>query len=170
MPVARATTSAISSAPTCVRSSRGALVAPLLDSLSWVLELLLQLGQLAVLQLGDLVEVALALQFLDLETHLVDGFHDLGAALGLGLFGLPDLVVVGDFLLQLGDLFLDQAEAFDRGLVLLAAHGFALDLELDQPAVEPVHDLGLGVAFDGILLAASSIRSMALSGRKRSVM
>jgi hypothetical protein len=35
-----------------------------------------------------------------------------GAALGLGLLGLPDLVVVGDLLLQLGDLFLDQRKRF----------------------------------------------------------
>jgi hypothetical protein len=80
--------------------------------------------------------------------ELVDFFADLRAALGLGLLGLPDLVVVGDFLLQLGDLVLDQAEALLRGFVLLAAHGFALDLQLDQAAVEAVHDLGLGVHLD----------------------
>jgi hypothetical protein len=47
-----------------------------------------------------------------------------------------------------GDLFLDQAEALDRGLVLLLAHGLALDLQLDQAAVEPVDGFGLGVDLD----------------------
>ena len=68
MPVARDTTSAISSAPTCVRSSCGW---PLLRLARFVglrfLQLLLELRQLAVLQLGDLVEVALALELLDLR-------------------------------------------------------------------------------------------------------
>lgn len=50
--------------------------------------------------------------------------------------------------MQLGDLVLDQAEALLRGFVLLAAHGFALDLQLDQAAVEPVHHLGLGIHLD----------------------
>ena len=112
------------------------------------LEPLLQLGQAAVLQLGDLVEVALAGELLDLAAQLVDLFLDVGAALGLGLLGLPDLVEVGDLLLQLGDLFLDQRQALLRGFVLFALDGFALDLQLDQAAVEPVHDLGLGVDLD----------------------
>src|SRR5215204_358064 len=71
MPVARATTSAISSAPTCVRSS-GRLR---------FLQLLFQRRQLAVLQLGDLVEVALAGELLDLAAQLVDLFLHVGAAL-----------------------------------------------------------------------------------------
>ncbi|EKE16993.1 MAG: hypothetical protein ACD_10C00684G0001, partial [uncultured bacterium] len=108
----------------------------------------LQLGQLAVLQLGHLVEVALALQFLDLLLDLLDLLAHMLAALGLGLLGLPDLVEVGNFLLQRFDFFLDQAKALLRGLVLLAAHGFALDLQLDQAAIELVHHLGLGVDLD----------------------
>ena len=113
-----------------------------------LLQLLLELGQLAVLQFGDLVEVALALQLLDLETHPVDLLLQVGRTLGGGLLGLPDLVEVGGLALQLGDLFLEQAEAALRAFVLLAAHRLALDLQLDQPAVELVHHLGLGIDLD----------------------
>ncbi|KWT97198.1 hypothetical protein APY03_1758 [Variovorax sp. WDL1] len=113
-----------------------------------LLQALLQAGQLAVLQLGNLVEVALAGEFGNLELDLVDLLADVRAALGLGLLGLPDLVEVGELLLHAGDVLLDQAQALLGGLVLLAAHGLALDLELDEAAVEAVHDLGLGVHLD----------------------
>eukprot|EP01136_Pigoraptor_vietnamica_P037821 Opistho-1_new@106316 len=113
-----------------------------------VLELLLQLRQLAVLQLGDLVEVALALELLDLRADAVDVFLQVRRALGRGLLGLPHLVQIGRLALELRDVLLDQAEALLRGLVLLLAHRLALDLQLDQPAVELVHHLGLGVDLD----------------------
>src|SRR3989344_3314074 len=111
---------------------RGAVLARLLRLR--FLQLLFQLGQLAVLQLGHLVEVALAGEFFDLEFELVDGLAHMRAALRLGFFGLPDFVVIGNFLLQLGDLFLNERKAFLRGLILLATHRFALDLQLDQAA------------------------------------
>ena len=112
------------------------------------LELTLQIGQLAVLQLGDLVEIPLALEFLDLQLDLLDLFAHVLAALGLGLLGGPDVFEVSDFLLQRSDLFLDQRQALLRGLVLFLLHGLALNLQLDQAAVELVHDLGLGVDLD----------------------
>ncbi|MDH6595062.1 hypothetical protein M2165_004951 [Variovorax sp. TBS-050B] len=90
----------------------------------------------------------IARELLDLELELVDLLADLRAALGLRLLGLPDLVVVGDLLLQLRDLFLEQAQALDGRLVLFLAHGLALDLQLDQPAVEAVHHFGLRVHLD----------------------
>src|SRR3990167_6923084 len=71
MPVARATTSAISSAPTIVRSSCG----PPVPSLA---PLALPLSEL---QYGHLVEIALALEFLDLELDLLDLFLHVGRAL-----------------------------------------------------------------------------------------
>ncbi len=111
MPVARDTTSAISSAPTIVRSSCGLPLLPLFGFLRLrFLQPLLQLGQLAVLQLGDLVEVALALELLDLVADAVDLFLDLRRALRGGLLGLPDLLEVGVLAFELADLFLDQAE------------------------------------------------------------
>ena len=113
MPVARATTSAISSAPTSVRSSCGRPPsAPFFCSVACAsLSLLLELRELAVLQLGDLVVVALALQLLDLRAGAVDLLEQLRRALRGGLLGLPDLVQVGDLALQPVDLLLDQAAA-----------------------------------------------------------
>ena len=59
-----------------------------------------------------------------------------------------DLVQIGDFFLELDDLFVDQFQPLQRSLVLLLLHGFTLDLQLDQPSVELVHDFGLGVELD----------------------
>ena len=112
------------------------------------LELLFKDRQLAILQLGDFVEVALAGEVLDLVAQPLDLFHDHCRTLSLGLFGLPDFVVVVDLFLQCEYLFLDQAQTLSGGLVLLALDGLALDLQLDQPSVELVHDLRLGVHLD----------------------
>ncbi len=109
------------------------------------LQLGFKLRQLAVLQLRQLVELPLALQLGHLHLELVDFFLDVGGTLHLRLLGLPDLLEVGILLLQLGDLVLDQGETFLRSLVLLLLDRLALDLELDQPAVELVHRLGLRV-------------------------
>ena len=111
------------------------------------LELGLELRQLAVLQLGHLLQLALALQLRDLGADAVDLFLDVGRALHLRLLRLPHLVEVGVFLFQPPDLALDQVEALLRRLVLLLLHRLALDLQLDQAAVEPVHDFRLGVDF-----------------------
>ena len=67
------------------------------------------------------------------------------AALHLRLLGLPDLLEVGVLLVQALDLLLDQREALARAFVLFLLHRLALDLQLDQPAVELVHRLRLGV-------------------------
>ncbi len=100
------------------------------------------------MQLGHAVEVALALEFLDLALDAFDLFLHIRGALGLRLFDLPDFLQVGSLALELGDLVLDQGHALHGSLVLLLAHRLALDLQLDQPAVEPVHGLGLGVDLD----------------------
>ena len=49
---------------------------------------------------------------------------------------------------ELGDLFLDQAQALAARPRPSPSHRLALDLQLDQPAVELVHHLGLGVDLD----------------------
>ncbi len=143
MPVARETTSAISSAPTCVRSSWFGFVAGVRRLGS--LRLRLELRQLAVLQLGNLVELAFALQLRDVGLDAIDLFLDVRGALHRRLLGLPDLLEIGILLLEAPDLLLDQLEAALGRFVLLLADGLALDLELDQPAVEPVHRLGLRI-------------------------
>ena len=104
--------------------------------------------QLAVLQFGHLVEVALAGKFFNLKTNAVALFQQALGALVLGFFGLPDFIKVGNFLLQLDDFFLDQAKAFQRRFIFLAAHRFALDLQLNQPAVQPVQDFRFGIDLD----------------------
>ena len=145
MPVARETTSAISSAPTSVRSSLNAGL-PVARHFG-LLQLRFQLRQLAVLDLGDLVELALALQFDHLAAQLVDFFLDVGAALHLGLLGFPDFFQVGVFAAEFVDLVFQQGQAFFRRLVGFPLHRLALDLQLDDAAVELVHHLGLGIDF-----------------------
>ena len=49
-------------------------------------EPLFQLGQLAVLKFGHLVELAFAGQFIDAKAHPVNFFLDERAALGIGFF------------------------------------------------------------------------------------
>ena len=74
--------------------------------------LLLELGQLAVLQLGDLVEVALALELLDLRADAVDLFLARCAepcAAAFSAFQISSRSAYSRS--QPGDLFLDQAEA-----------------------------------------------------------
>ncbi len=146
MPVARETTSAISSAPTWVRSSL--LRRRLGFAAVGLLQLRFQLRQLAVLQLGHLLPVALALGFFHLQADLFDFFLDVGAALHRRLLGLPDFFQVGVFALEFADLFLDQRQALLRGFVLFLLHRFALDLQLDHAAVELVHHFRLGIDLD----------------------
>ena len=76
-----------------------------------LLELGLELGQLPVLNLGDLVELALALQVSHLGAQLVNLFLDGDTALHGRFLGLPYLVKVGIFLSQARDFLLDQLQA-----------------------------------------------------------
>ena len=110
-----------------------------------LLELRLQLRHAPVLQLGDLLPIALALGRLHFDLEPLDLFLDVLRALHLGLLGLPDLLQVGVLALEPGDLFLDQGQALARGFVLFLLHRLALDLQLDHPALELVHLLRLGV-------------------------
>ena len=110
-----------------------------------LLELRLERRQLAVLQLGHLLPVALAARLFHLELDLVDLFLDMLRPLQLGLFGLPDFIEVGVLALEPLDFLLDRGEPFLRRFVLFLLHRLALDLELDQTPVEPVHRLRLGV-------------------------
>ena len=111
------------------------------------LQLRFKLRQLAVLQLGHLVELAFALQTGHLGLEPVDFLLEVRATLNLRLFGFPDLFQVVVLALQPEQFFLDQVHALLRCLVLLLAHRFALDLELDHAPVEFVHDFRLGIDF-----------------------
>ena len=109
------------------------------------LELRFELRQPAVLDLRHLLPVALALRLVHLLAQLLDLFLDVLRALHRGLLGLPFLLEVGVLLLEALDLLLDQLKALLRGLVFFFSHRFALDAQLDQAPLEPVHRLGLGV-------------------------
>ena len=100
------------------------------------------------MQLGHLGQVALAGEGLDLLAQGVDFKAHLRAALGCGFFGFPDFVQICDLFLQAGDFFVDERKALERGFVFFFLDGFTLNLQLNQPAVELVHDLGLGVKLD----------------------
>ena len=73
-----------------------------------LLELRLELRQLAVLELGHLLPVALAPRLFHLQLDLVDLLLDVLRARDLRLLGLPDLVEVGVLALEPRDLVLDQ--------------------------------------------------------------
>ncbi|KOT22176.1 hypothetical protein DM52_2199 [Burkholderia mallei] len=112
-----------------------------------LLEPRLELRQLAVLQLGDLLELAFALQARNVGTHLVDLFLQLRTALHGCLLGRPDLVEIRVFAPEPLDFLLDQRKTLLRRFVRLLLHRFALDLQLDQTAIELVHFFGLRVDF-----------------------
>ena len=118
----------------------------------------------AVLQLGHARQVALAPRRLEVGLGLLDLLLDLRGALDLGFFRLPDLLQIRIFLLQLGDIVLKLGQALLGGLVVLLLQRLALDLQLDQPAVETIQLFRLESISMRMRLAASSIRSMALSG------
>ena len=144
-PVHLETISAISSAVTSSESSEPSAW----SSSRWILlgsEVLLELDQLAVADLGRALEVALAL-----------GALELGAAALLAL--LLDLAHVGDRLLfsfsqrafmarapwsrRFGDLVAaPSSRSFAGGVALLLAAPRCLDLELDAPALDLVELLG----------------------------
>ena len=69
------------------------------------------------------------------------------AADHIGFFGLPHFVEIGVFALLSLDFFLDVVKAFFRRVVFFLLDGFAFDLQLNQPAFEFVHRLGLRVDF-----------------------
>ena len=143
MPVARDTTSAISSTPTCVRSSRASPSRCAAVSASF--SCFSSCGILPYCSSLILLPVALALGLVHLELGALELFLDVGRALHARLLGLPDFLEVGVFLLEALDLVLDEAQALLGSLVLLLLQRLALDLELDEAPVEAVHHLGLGI-------------------------
>ncbi len=114
-------------------------------SLLCLLQLRFELRDAPVLELGDFLPVAFALRPLHLELQLFQLFLDVLRARYLRLLRLPDFLQIGVFALELLYFALDQRQAFLRGFVLLLLYRFALDLELDNAPIEPVHGLGLGI-------------------------
>jgi hypothetical protein len=96
-------------------------------------------------------------------------FLDVRAALHHRFFGLPDFFQIGIFARQFFDFFLDQRQTFMGRFILFTLHRFTFDFQLNQTTIS----LSITSGFESISIlifdAASSIRSIALSGRKRSV-
>src|SRR5690606_3305207 len=110
-----------------------------------LLELPLELGDPAVLQLGHPREIAGTARLLELDLRALERLLDVRRALHRGLLGLPDFLEIGVLALEPLDLRLEIREPLLRRLVRLLLQRLALDLELDQPPIEPVHLLGLRV-------------------------
>ena len=146
MPVARETTSAISSTPTCVR--RSLHLRPALEAMSRVS------ASFSCFSSCGILPYCSSLIFCQSPLRLASSISCLAFSSSSLMCVEPctrafsafqHFLEVGVFLLQALDLVLDEAEALLRGLVLLLLHRLALDLELDDAAVEAVHHLGLGV-------------------------
>jgi hypothetical protein len=84
--------------------------------------------------------------------------------------GLPLGGHLGRLLLQVGQFLLQLLQPVLRGRVVLLLQRLGLDLHLQDLPVERVQLLGLAVHLHPQTAGASSIRSIALSGRNRSVM
>ena len=112
-------------------------------------ELLLELGDRAVAQLGGALEVALARGDLELALGGGQALAQVADAGDLLLLGLPLGLHAGGALLQVGELALERLEALGgRLVVLLALERGLLDLELEDAALDLVDLLGDGVDLD----------------------
>jgi hypothetical protein len=133
-------------------------------------QFLLQLRNDAIGEFTGALQIAFSLSLLKLDAPGVQLFLDLLCGRQLVLFIPPTLGERAGFFLQLGDVPLQAFEAILRRRVGFLPQGLALDLELDQAAIEFIQLSGFESTCMRNRLAASSTRSMALSGRKRSVM
>ena len=137
MPVHLATTSATSSSSTSSLRKPAWPVGALLG----LRELALELGDLAVAQLGGALEVGLALGALGVAVRLLEALLELLDARDRVLLLLPARLHLGRLLAQVGEVALDRLAAGDRRVVLLLLERLALDLELHDAALDLV-DLG----------------------------
>ena len=109
------------------------------------LQLLLHLRDDAVGQLARAGKIAFALRLLQLGARLVDLLFQLLRAAQLFLLGAPARGQIGGFLLQFQQIGFQRFQPFAGGVILLALQGFALDLHLDDLAVDLVDFFGLAV-------------------------
>ena len=115
-----ATTSAMSSASTSSLRKTGSRRRARLGRLA-LGELLLELRDLAVAQLGGALQVGLALGALGLARGLLELLLELRDRLDRVLLGLPLRLHRGRALAQLGELALDRLAALGGGVVGLLA-------------------------------------------------
>ena len=144
MPVHLETTSATSSSVTRLRTSCWPC-SPASAALRRF-QLLLQLRNSPVLELRHTrARSAGALRGSPARGAPLQFFLDMGCAGHRGLLGAPDLIEVGVFLFQPGQLFLEIDQALLRGVVRFLLQRLALNLQLNDPPVQPIHRLRLGI-------------------------
>ena len=110
-------------------------------------KLLFEAGDGAVLKFARLGEIARALRLFQLHPRMIERFLELCLACDLFLFALPAGGQFGGLFLEIGKVFLERLEPVFRGLVGFLLQGLALDLHLDDLAVERLDFLGLGFDF-----------------------
>jgi hypothetical protein len=135
-------------------------------------QLPLEAGDDAEAQLGRTVEITLALRLRHRLARGVDVLLDLADLGDAALLGLPLGLEAASLLLQLGQLGVDLAEPLARArAVVVTGHRHALALKLPHAPLD-LASIGCGIESISMRMraAASSMRSMALSGRKRSPM
>jgi hypothetical protein len=108
------------------------------EALFLIFDLLLELRQPAVLQLGRFRVVARALGALDLEAHLLEALLERARSLDRVLFLVPLRGQPRAIFLECRQLLLELAEALFGRLVRFLPQCFALDLELHDPALDLV--------------------------------
>ena len=108
-------------------------------------QLALQLRDDAIGQLAGLAEIAGPLRLLQIEAGLVELLLELGRGAQLLLLGLPAGGQPGGLLLHVGEFALQPLQAVARALVGFLVERLALDLQLDDAAVELVERLRLGI-------------------------
>ena len=166
MPVHLETTSAISSSVTLLRTSGGAFSSARLRRC----RRFSSSGMLAVLQLRHACQVAGAARLLELQARALEFLADLRRALERGLLGLPDLLEVGVLLLEPGERLLQASpgalEASSFSFFSASCSIFSWMMRRSSWSSAS----GLESISMRMRAAASSIRSMALSGSWRSVM
>ncbi|MNV18433.1 hypothetical protein D3C71_1092560 [compost metagenome] len=109
------------------------------------IQLFLQLGDAAILQLGHAAEIPGTAGHLEILAGLLQRSLDvLGTGKG-GLLGLPHLFQLVVFPLLLGQLLVEQIEPLAAGVVVLLHQRLLLQLELDDAPLEAVQGFRLGV-------------------------
>ena len=110
-----------------------------------LLELAFELGDHAIGELARTAPIAPALHDLELGARLVELLLELLCPGELVLLGAPLRSQLGRALLEVFELLDELFEAIARGRVALLLQRLALDLQLDDAAVELVDRLGLGI-------------------------
>ena len=111
------------------------------------IQLPLQLRNLAVLQFGHLAEIPGTAGVLQVNPGLFQLALDLLGAVQSRLLGVPDFLKVGVFALDIANDCRQLFQPLLRRSVGFLFQGLPLDLQLNQPAFEPIQRLWLGIHF-----------------------